>query len=73
MINAEVRIPRSKDPKVALDRALQRLKNKLSIEGVIEQLKAKRAYENPKQKRERKIKQKAKYAKKFFDKKHKEE
>jgi small subunit ribosomal protein S21 len=73
MINAQVRIPRSKDPKVALDRALQRLKMKLSIEGVIEQVKSKRAFENPKQKRERKFKQKIKHAKKFFYKKNKEQ
>ena len=73
MINAEVRIPKNKDPKIALDRALQRLINKLSIEGVIEQLRAKKTFENPKQKRERKLKQKIKHAKKFFDKKYKEE
>jgi len=73
MINAEVKIPKSKDPKAALDRALKRLKMKITIEGVIDQVRSKKNFENPKQKRERKIKQKAKYAKKFFDKKHKEE
>jgi small subunit ribosomal protein S21 len=73
MINAQVKIPRSKDPKMSLDRALKRLKMKLTIEGVMDQVRSKRAFENPKQKRERKIKQKAKYAKKFFDKKNKEE
>lgn len=73
MINAQVRIPKSKDPKISLDRALKRLKMKLMIEGVMEQVRSKRTYENPKQKRERKIKQKAKFAKKFFDKKYKEE
>lgn len=73
MINAQVRIPRSRDPKMSLDRALKRLKMKLTIEGVMEQVRSKRAFENPKQKRERKIKQKAKFAKKFFDKKNKEE
>jgi ribosomal protein S21 len=72
MINAQVKIPRSKDPKKALDRALQRLKMKITIEGVIDQLKSKRAFENPKQKRERKLKQKVKFAKKFLAKKEKE-
>jgi small subunit ribosomal protein S21 len=73
MINAQVRIPRSKDPKMTLDRALKRLKMKLTIEGVMDQVRSKRTFENPKQKRERKIKQKAKFAKRMFDKRHKEE
>jgi ribosomal protein S21 len=72
MINAEVRILKSKDPKMALDRALKRLKMKIMIEGVIEQVRSKKTFENPKQKRERKIKQKAKFAKKFIDNKYKE-
>lgn len=72
MINAEVRILKSKDPKMALDRALKRLKMKIMIEGVIEQVRSKKTFENPKQKRERKIKQKTKFAKKFIDNKYKE-
>lgn len=69
MINAEVRIfTRGKDPKIALDRALQRLKNKLLVEGVIDTVRAKRAFENPKQKRERKLRQRLRMIKKSFDK-----
>lgn len=71
MINAEVRIyTRGKDPKIALDKALQRLKNKLLTEGVIETVRAKRAFETPKEKRERKLRQRLKLIKKkSFDKK----
>lgn len=69
MINAEVRIfTRGKDPKIVLDRALQRLKNKLLVEGVIDTVRAKRAFENPKQKRERKLRQRLRMIKKSFDK-----
>lgn len=72
MINAQVNIPKSKDPKMALDRALKRLKMKIMIEGVIDQVRSKKTFENPKQKRERKLKQKAKFAKKYLVKKEKE-
>lgn len=65
MINAEVRIyTRGKDPKLALDRALQRLKTKLIIEGTIDTVRAKRAFETPKEKRERKLRQRLKMIKK---------
>lgn len=71
MINVEVRVfKRGKDQKVALDQALQRLKNKLLTEGVIDTVRAKRAFETPKQKRERKLRQRLKLIKKKnFDKK----
>jgi len=70
MINAEVRIyTRGKDPKMALDKALQRLKTKLMVEGTMDTVRSKRAFETPKEKRERKIRQRIKMAKKSFDKK----
>ncbi len=66
MINVQVRVTkRNEDDKNALDRALKRLKSKLDNEGVMDTVRAKRQFENPKQKRERKarlaaIKQKKK-------------
>ena len=70
MINAEVRIFKKGDPKISLDRALQRLKTKLMIEGVIDTVRSKRAFETPKEKRERKLRQRLKMIKrKSFDKK----
>ncbi len=55
MINAEVKLPKNvSDGKLALDKALQKLKNKLIIEGTIDTVRAKRAFETPKVKRERK-------------------
>lgn len=69
MINVQVRIPKSKDPKTALDRALQRLKTKLLNEGTMDVVRSKRAFETPKEKRERKLKQKIRLFKKTFDKK----
>lgn len=71
MINAEVRVyTRGKDPKIALDRALQRLKTKLMIEGTIDTVRAKRAFETPKERSERKLRQRLKMIKKkSFDKK----
>ena len=71
MINAEVKIyTRGKDPKINLDRALQRLKNKLMTEGVMDIVRSKRAFETPKEKRERKLRQRLKMIKKkSFDKK----
>jgi|688.fasta_scaffold265840_2 ribosomal protein S21 len=64
MINAEVKIFKKGDPKLSLDRALQRLKNKLTTEGTLETVRAKRAFENPKQKAERKLKQRLRLIKK---------
>jgi small subunit ribosomal protein S21 len=69
MINAEVKIFKKGDPKLSLDRALQRLKNKLTTEGVMDTVRSKRAFETPKEKRERKLKQRLKLIKKKnFDK-----
>jgi small subunit ribosomal protein S21 len=70
MINAEVRIFKKGDPKISLDRALQRLKTKLMIEGTMDTVRSKRAFETPKEKRERKLRQRLKMIKKkSFDKK----
>jgi len=70
MINAEVRIFKKGDPKLALDKALQRLKNKLTTEGVMDTVRSKRAFETPKERRERKLRQRLKLIKKkSFDKK----
>ena len=55
MINAEVKMPKNvRDEKIALDRALQKLKSKLITEGTLDTVRAKRAFETPKEKRERK-------------------
>jgi small subunit ribosomal protein S21 len=56
MINAEVKIFKKGDPKLALYKALQRLKNKLTTEGVMDTVRSKRAFETPKEKTERKLK-----------------
>jgi ribosomal protein S21 len=72
MINAEVKIfKKGKDDKVALDRSLQRLKAKLMAEGVMDVVRSKRAFENPKEKRERKLRNRLRQLKikKSFDKK----
>lgn len=70
MINVEVRIPKRGDAKLALDKALQRLKTKLMVEGVMDTVRAKRAFETPKEKRERKLRQRLKLIKKkTFDRK----
>ncbi len=70
MINAEVRIFKKGDPKISLDRALQRLKTKLMIEGTMDIVRSKRAFETPKERSERKLRQRLKMIKKkTFDKK----
>lgn len=70
MINAEVRLPKRGDAKLNLDRALQRLKTKLMIEGTMDTVRSKRAFETPKERSERKLRQKLKMIKKkTFDKK----
>lgn len=51
------------DPKIELDKALKRLKAKMDMEGILDVVRAKRAHETPKQKRERKLKLKIKKAK----------
>ena len=70
MINVEVTVfKRGKDQKIALDQALQRLKNKLLTEGIIDTVRAKKGFETPKEKRERKLRQRLKMIKKKnFDK-----
>ena len=70
MINAEVRILKRGDAKLNLDRALQRLKNKLMTEGIMDTVRSKRAFETPKERSERKLRQRLKMIKKKnFDKK----
>jgi small subunit ribosomal protein S21 len=70
MINVEVKIFKKGDPKLSLDRALQRLKNKLMTEGIMDTVRSKRAFETPKEKTERKLKNRLKQLKKKnFDKK----
>ena len=64
MINAEVRITKRGDAKLNLDRALQRLKTKLMIEGTMDTVRSKRAFETPKERSERKLKQRLKMIKK---------
>lgn len=70
MINAEVRLPKRGDAKLNLDRALQRLKNKLMTEGTMDTVRSKRAFETPKERTERKLRQRLKMIKKkSFDRK----
>jgi ribosomal protein S21 len=71
MINVEVKIFKKGDQKLALDKALQRLKTKLTNEGVMDTVRAKRAFETPKEKRERKLRNRLKLikSKKSFDRK----
>ena len=71
MINIEVKVLKRGDSKLSLDRALQRLKTKLITEGIMDTVRAKRAFETPKEKKERKLRNKLKQIKnkKTFDKK----
>jgi small subunit ribosomal protein S21 len=71
MINIEVKVLKRGDSKLSLDRALQRLKTKLMTEGIMDTVRAKRAFETPKEKKERKLRNKLKQIKnkKTFDKK----
>jgi small subunit ribosomal protein S21 len=56
MINVQVKVTkRGEDDKGALDRALKRLKSKLDNEGVLDTVRAKRRFETPKQRKERKL------------------
>lgn len=69
MINVEVKILKKGDPKINLDRALQRLKTKLMTEGTMDTVRSKRAFETPKERTERKLRQRLKMIKKkSFDK-----
>lgn len=58
MINVEVRLNPNIDNKIALDKALKRLKTKLLIEGTLETARAKSRFENKKKKKERKLREK---------------
>ena len=71
MINIEVKVLKRGDSKLSFDRALQRLKTKLMTEGIMDTVRAKRAFETPKEKKERKLRNKLKQIKnkKTFDKK----
>lgn len=51
------------DQKIELDKALKRLKGKIDAEGILDTVRAKRAFETPKQRRERKQRLIAKKAK----------
>jgi ribosomal protein S21 len=68
MTNIEIKIPRGKDNKTSVDKALQLLKSKLMVEGIIDTVRAKREFETPKRKRERKLRNRLKLLKKSFDK-----
>jgi small subunit ribosomal protein S21 len=60
IINAQVTVRQGEGE---LDRALKRLKAKLDTEGVMDTVRAKRAFETPKQQRERKLRNKIRKAK----------
>ena len=60
MINIEVKVLKRGDSKLSLDRALQRLKTKLMTEGIMDTVRAKRAFETPKEKKRKKIKKQIK-------------
>jgi ribosomal protein S21 len=59
MINVEVILNPHIENKLALDKALKRLKRKLLIEGTLETARAKSRYENAKKRKERKLKENA--------------
>ena len=63
MLNVTLRRGENIDSKIELDKALKRLKAKVDTEGILDTLRAKRAFETPKQKRERKKKLAIKKAK----------
>jgi ribosomal protein S21 len=48
---------RDREDKNGLDRILKKLKTGMLMEGIIDQVRAKRQFETPKQKRERKLRQ----------------
>ena len=61
VIHTELKLSkRDREDKTALDRVLKKLKTNLLIEGVIDQVRSKRAFETPKQKRERKLRDRLK-------------
>jgi ribosomal protein S21 len=56
--NIEIKVnKRDREDKNGLDRILKRLKTGMIMEGIIDQVRAKRAHETPKKKRERKLRQ----------------
>jgi small subunit ribosomal protein S21 len=63
MIKVTLRRGESTDPKIELDKALKRLKAKMDAEGILDTVRAKRAFETPKQRQERKNRINAKKAK----------
>lgn len=63
MIKVTLRRGDGVDSKIELDKALKRLKAKMDAEGVLDVVRAKRAFETPKEKRERKNRLNAKKAK----------
>ena len=60
MINAQVQVRQGEGE---LDRALKRLKGKLDNEGVMDTVRAKRGFETPKERRERKLRNNIRRAK----------
>jgi small subunit ribosomal protein S21 len=60
IINTQVTVGKGEG---ALDRALRVLKAKLDNEGIMDTVRAKRGYETPKQRQERKLRQRIKKAK----------
>lgn len=63
MITVTLRRGSNIDSKIELDKALKRLKAKMDTEEVLDTVRAKRAFETPKQRRERKQRLKIKKAK----------
>lgn len=58
IVHAAVKVNRkSENDTVSLDKALKRLKSIIDNEGIMDIVRAKRAFENPKQKKERKLAQ----------------
>jgi ribosomal protein S21 len=61
VINTEIKLnKRDREDKAGLDRVLKKLKTNLLIEGVIDQVRSKRAFETPKKKKERKLRDRLK-------------
>jgi ribosomal protein S21 len=56
--NIEIKVnKRDREDKNGLDRILKKLKTSMIMEGIIDQVRSKRQHETPKQKRERKLRQ----------------
>ena len=63
MMQVTLRRGQGVDQKIELDKALKRLKAKIDAEGILDTVRAKRAFETPKEKKERKARLIAKKAK----------